>query len=55
MVKKMYYKNRKGYMLDPGGFKRLNGGKNLSKSQVSLLRFKRIFVEEELNDTNQMR
>ena len=47
MVKKMYYKNRKGYMLDPLDFKLLNRGKNLSKAQLSLLRFKRIFVEED--------
>ena len=46
MVKKMYYKNRSGNLLNPENFKRLNGGKNLSKSQLSLLQFKRVFMEE---------
>jgi hypothetical protein len=46
MVKKMYYKNKEGYLLNPKSFKSLNAGKNLSKSQLSLLRFKKIFKEE---------
>jgi len=45
MSKKMYYKNRSGDLLNPEDFKRLNGGRNLSKSQLSLLRFKRVFME----------
>ena len=45
MSKKMYYKNREGYFLDPKGFKRLNGGRSLSKSQLSLLRLERVSME----------
>jgi len=47
MNKKMYYKNREGYLLNPEGFKRLNAGRNLSKSQLSLLRLKRVFMEDQ--------
>jgi len=46
MSKKMYYKNRSGDLLNPEGFKRLNGGRSLSKSQLSLLRLERIFMEK---------
>ncbi len=45
MSKKMYYKNREGYFLDPKSFKRLNGGRSLSKSQLSLLRLERVFMD----------
>ena len=45
MSKKMYYKNREGYFLNPKSFKRLNGGRSLSKSQLSLLRLERVFME----------
>ena len=44
-MKKMYYKNKEGFLLNPQSFKTLNVGKNLSKSQLSLLQLKRVFIE----------
>ncbi len=44
MSKKMYYKNKEGFLLNPKSFKALNVGKNLSKSQLSLLQLKRVFI-----------
>mgnify|MGYP003144472054 CR=1 FL=1 len=47
MVRKMYYKNKEGFLLNPESFKTLNVGKNLSKSQLSLLQLKRVFIKGE--------
>tara|TARA_B100000131_G_scaffold281143_1_gene287520 strand:- start:1294 stop:1443 length:150 start_codon:yes stop_codon:yes gene_type:complete len=46
MGKKMYYKNKEGFLLNPESFKRLNAGRSLSKSQLSLLKIKKVFVEK---------
>jgi len=40
------YINEYKQLLNPNGFKRLNKNKNLSKSQLKLLRLKRIFIEQ---------
>ena len=44
-MKKINYKNKEGFLLNPQSFKTLNVGKNLSKSQLSLLQLKRVFIE----------
>jgi hypothetical protein len=40
------YQNKDGEYLKPGGFTRLNGGKRLSRSQLGLLKLKKIKVKE---------
>ena len=51
MSRKLMYINRDNQLLNPNSFKRLNKNKNLSKSQLKLLRLERIFIKEsELNN-----
>lgn len=40
------YQNKDGEYLKPGGFTRLNGGKRLSRSQLALLKLKKVKVKE---------
>jgi len=40
------YQNKDGEYLKPGGFTRLNGGKRLSRSQLGLLKLKKVKVKE---------
>jgi len=44
MKKILMYRNRHGDLLSPSEFKRLNGNKNLTQSQLKLLRLKREFI-----------
>ena len=46
MSRKLMYINTDNQLLNPNSFKRLNKNKNLSKSQLKLLRLKRIFIEQ---------
>tara|TARA_R100001440_G_scaffold27883_1_gene45437 strand:- start:351 stop:491 length:141 start_codon:yes stop_codon:yes gene_type:complete len=46
MSKKLMYINEDKQLLNPNNFKRFNKNKNLSKSQLKLLRLKRIFIKE---------
>ena len=46
MNKKLMYINEDKQLLNPNSFKRLNKNKNLSKSQLKLLRLKRIFIKQ---------
>jgi len=51
MSRKLMYINRDNQLLNPNSFKRLNKNKNLSKSQLKLLRLERIFIKEsEINN-----
>jgi len=43
MKKILMYRNRHGDLLSPSGFKRLNGNKNLTQSQLKLLKLKKEF------------
>jgi len=48
------YQNKDGYIMSIESFKRLNKGKNLSKSQMGLLGLKKIKINnmgEKTNDT----
>ena len=49
MKKKLMYINSDNQLLNPNSFKRLNKNKNLSKSQLKLLRLERIFIKESEN------
>ena len=40
------YLNLDNQLLNPNSFKRLNKNKNLSKSQLKLLRLERIFIKQ---------
>tara|TARA_R100001224_G_C3921637_1_gene115462 strand:- start:405 stop:545 length:141 start_codon:yes stop_codon:yes gene_type:complete len=46
MNKKLMYINLDNQLLNPNGFKRLNNNKNLSQSQLKLLRLKRVFIKQ---------
>ena len=46
MNKKLMYLNLDNQLLNPNSFKRLNKNKNLSKSQLKLLRLERIFIKQ---------
>jgi hypothetical protein len=46
MSRKLMYINKDNQLLNPNSFKRLNQNKNLSKSQLKLLRLERIFIKE---------
>ena len=46
MSKKLMYINRDNQLLNPNSFKRLNKNKNLSQSQLKLLRLKRVFIKQ---------
>jgi len=40
------YQNKDGEYLNPRGFKKYNGGKSLSRSQLALLGLKKVRVQE---------
>ena len=44
--KVLMYINRDNQLLNPNSFKRLNNNKNLSQSQLKLLRLKRVFIKQ---------
>ncbi len=44
MKKILMYRNKDNQLLNPNSFKRLNGNKNLTQSQLKLLRMKREFI-----------
>ena len=46
MSKKLMYINLDNQLLNPNSFKRLNKNKNLSQSQLKLLRLKRVFIKQ---------
>ena len=46
MSRKLMYINTDNQLLNPNSFKRLNKNKNLSKSQLKILRLKRIFIKQ---------
>ena len=46
MSRKLMYINTDNQLLNPNSFKRLNKNKNLSKSQLKLLRLERIFIKQ---------
>ena len=46
MNKKLMYINLDNQLLNPNSFKRLNGNKNLSQSQLKLLKLKRVFIKQ---------
>ena len=44
MSKILMYRNKAGDLLKPASFKRLNGNRNLTRSQLNLLRLKKEYV-----------
>tara|TARA_X000000950_G_C13428332_1_gene462972 strand:- start:56 stop:196 length:141 start_codon:yes stop_codon:yes gene_type:complete len=46
MKKVLMYMNEDKQILNPKSYARLNGGRNLSKSQLKLLGLTRIFIKE---------
>jgi hypothetical protein len=44
MAKVLMYLNKNNELLKPNNFKRLNGNKNLSKSQLNLLGLKKVSI-----------
>jgi len=44
------YINKDGVKLNPKSFKRLNGGRNLTNSQLNLLGLKKIKIKEGLKN-----
>lgn len=44
---KYVYKNKDGYILNIDSFKKLNGGKYLSRSQKALLGLKKVKLKKE--------